>query len=85
MRRFMSQAMTEMPAPSGGGPDIGSMMNTWMGASAAITLVCAGGWLAIKVAYYVSSLLYLRRSEVRELFARTDEHGAARAAGMPRG
>lgn len=85
MQRFMSEMATDMPPPSGGGPDVGSMMSTWIGASLAIGVVCAGGWVAIKVAFYVSSLLYLRRPEVHALFALSDEHGAARAAGMPRG
>lgn len=85
MQRFMSDAMADMADPSSGGAGFGSMMNTWMGASAAIGFACAGGWLAVKVAFYVSSLSYLRKPEVTTLFARTDEHGAARAAGMPRG
>ena len=85
MQHYMSQMMSDVPPASGGGPDIGSMMSTWMGASTAIGLVCAGGWLALKISFYVSSVIYLRRAETAALFARTDEHGAARAAGMPRG
>jgi len=82
-QQMFSAASSQMPSPAGGGPPIGGVLQTWLGATTAVTLACIGIWLALKASYYLGTLVYLHRQ--RALFAHGDQHQMARSGGMPRG
>jgi hypothetical protein len=69
MRTYMPQLM-ESAAPPGQPipPQLGRMMSAMTGAAVVFGIVIAVFWVALKIAFYLFGLLYLRRPAIRSLF-----------------
>lgn len=79
-QEVMQQMMADIAAGSPEAPGADRMFEGVMQASAWLGVCMAGGWLLLKVAYYVWGVVYLRKPEVKRLFAGEEQPAQWREA-----